>query len=60
MGNGLVAVASGLFTTFTPSTPAGQWIGYQVLGGFGRGLVMQLVWRHNTRTTQLEVLSLTS
>lgn len=43
VGNSFVAIASGLFTTFAPSTTTGEWIGYQILGGIGRGFVMQLV-----------------
>ncbi|EPE10580.1 mfs transporter [Ophiostoma piceae UAMH 11346] len=43
VGNSLVSIASGLFTTFTPSTSTGQWIGFQILGGVGRGFVMQLL-----------------
>ncbi|CAK7201788.1 hypothetical protein SEUCBS139899_004503 [Sporothrix eucalyptigena] len=42
-GNSFVAIASGLFTTFSPSTNTGEWIGYQILGGAGRGFVMQLL-----------------
>lgn len=42
-GNALVLVASGLFTTFRPSSSSGKWIGYQILGGAGRGFVMQLL-----------------
>lgn len=29
-------------TTFNPSTPTGQWIGYQILVGIGRGFVIQI------------------
>ncbi|KAJ9144275.1 MFS multidrug transporter [Pleurostoma richardsiae] len=43
IGNAFVAIASGLFTTFTPSTGAGSWIGFQILGGVGRGMIMQLL-----------------
>ena len=32
-------------TTFTPSTNAGKWIGYQILVGAGRGLALQMVRR---------------
>ena len=42
-GNALVLIASGLFTTFRPDTSSGAWIGYQILGGAGRGFVMQLL-----------------
>ncbi|KAE8552715.1 hypothetical protein EYB25_004094 [Talaromyces marneffei] len=38
----LSAVALGLLSTFSPTTSAGEWIGYQVLLGFSRGLGMQM------------------
>lgn len=37
----LTAVASGLFTTFTPDTPQPRWIGYLALAGLGAGLGFQ-------------------
>ncbi|KAL1895631.1 hypothetical protein Sste5346_005100 [Sporothrix stenoceras] len=37
----LMSVAAGLLTTLQPDTPAGRWIGYQILYGFGMGLVFQ-------------------
>ena len=42
-GNILVAVGAGLTSTFTPETPTSSQIGFQVLLGAGRGLVMQLL-----------------
>ena len=42
-GNALVAISYGLFTTFKVTTGSGEWIGYQVLSGFGRGLALQMV-----------------
>jgi hypothetical protein len=39
----LAAVGNGLFATFTQSTTTGEWIGYQIVGGFGRGFGMQIV-----------------
>ncbi|KFY10184.1 hypothetical protein V491_07779 [Pseudogymnoascus sp. VKM F-3775] len=38
----LAAISSGLIAAFTPSTTVGQWIGYQILSGAGRGLGMQI------------------
>ncbi|OAP64273.1 hypothetical protein AYL99_00245 [Fonsecaea erecta] len=38
----LTSIGSGLMTTFTPSTGAGPWIGYQILAGTGRGSVVQM------------------
>ena len=43
VGCALTAMGAGLMTMFTPSTPAGKWIGYQILIGAGRGLSMQVV-----------------
>ena len=39
----LLSVGSGLMATFSPSTPTGKWIGYQILYGAGRGLGLQMV-----------------
>ncbi|KAF2248131.1 MFS general substrate transporter [Trematosphaeria pertusa] len=41
-GNAATAIASGLMTTFIPSTSSGKWIGYQIIGGVGRGIAMQM------------------
>ncbi|PMD37795.1 efflux pump [Hyaloscypha variabilis F] len=41
-GSMLVAIGSGLITTFLPNTGAGQWVGYQLLAGIGRASVMQM------------------
>lgn len=37
----LTAVGAGLFTTFSTHTPIGQWIGYQIIYGFGLGACTQ-------------------
>ncbi|KAI8629003.1 MFS general substrate transporter [Xylariaceae sp. FL1651] len=42
VGNTLAAVGLGLITTFTTETDLVRVLGYQVIMGFGRGLVMQL------------------
>jgi hypothetical protein len=42
-GNALVAIGAGLFATFTPWTSDGEWIGYQIIAGGGRGVITQLV-----------------
>lgn len=36
-----MAIGSGLFTTLTGSTPSANWIGYEILYGFGVGLGLQ-------------------
>ncbi|CAG8975255.1 hypothetical protein HYALB_00007955 [Hymenoscyphus albidus] len=38
----LMAIFAGLITTFSVDTSTGQWIGYQIIGGFGQGLAMQM------------------
>lgn len=43
VGGSFAAVGYGLISTYTPTTPASKWIGYQILGGIGRGLSMQMV-----------------
>ncbi len=42
-GNVLVAIGAGLTSTFTRLTPLGEELGFQVLLGAGRGLVLQLL-----------------
>ena len=37
----IMSIGAGLITTFTPSTGHAEWIGYQVIFGFGLGLGMQ-------------------
>ncbi|KAJ4537461.1 hypothetical protein HRR83_002686 [Exophiala dermatitidis] len=41
-GSMVSSIGSGLMTTFTPSTGAGPWIGYQILIGVGRAPVLQM------------------
>jgi len=40
-GSVLMAVATGLITTFAPDTPPVKWISYQILYGLGIGLAFQ-------------------
>lgn len=40
-GSVLMAIGSGLITTFTIYTTAPHWIGYQILFGYGNGICMQ-------------------
>lgn len=37
------AVGSGLLSLFVPDTPTGEWIGFQIISGIGRGTAMQMV-----------------
>ncbi|KAI9640536.1 hypothetical protein NHQ30_010834 [Ciborinia camelliae] len=41
-GSGLTAIGSGLISRFTQQTNTGIWIGYQIIGGVGRGLALQM------------------
>lgn len=41
VGSVLMAVATGLYTTFSPTTPPSEWIAYQILYGIGVGLAFQ-------------------
>lgn len=40
-GPPIMAIGAGLLTTFKVDTPSGQWIGYQIIFGFGCGICMQ-------------------
>lgn len=37
------AIGTGLYSLFTPTTSAGEWIGIQIFAGAGRGLGVQMV-----------------
>ena len=43
LGGLISSVGSGLCTTLIPSSPIGQWVGFQVLSSFGRGIALQVV-----------------
>jgi hypothetical protein len=43
MGGVLTSIGIGLMSTFTIHSPARTWIGYQILAGAGRGMMMQIV-----------------
>lgn len=36
-------IGVGLLTTFKVDTSTAKWVGYQLIGGFGRGLGFQMV-----------------
>ena len=42
LGAVVSAIGYGLISTYTPSTPTGKWIGYQILAGAGNGLAFQM------------------
>lgn len=50
------AVSNGLYSTFSPTTPTAQWVGYQILNGIGRGFGMQMV-RHPQSSCPVAVLT---
>lgn len=41
LGTVLMAISTGLYTTFSPTTPPSEWISYQILYGIGVGLAFQ-------------------
>jgi hypothetical protein len=42
LGSALSTIAAGLFYTLSPTSSNGQWIGYQILAGFGIGMCSQI------------------
>ncbi|EPE04209.1 mfs transporter [Ophiostoma piceae UAMH 11346] len=41
-GSVFFIIGAGLYTTLQPGTPTANWVGYQILSGFGRGLGFQM------------------
>ena len=41
LGAVLMAISTGLYTTFSPTTPPSEWIPYQILYGIGVSLALQ-------------------
>lgn len=46
----LLTISAALMSTFEVDTTSGKWIGYQILGGFGQGLGLQMVGSLLSRT----------
>ncbi|KAJ5959964.1 Major facilitator superfamily domain general substrate transporter [Penicillium vulpinum] len=42
LGTGLMSIATGLFSTFSQTTPHQQWIPFQVLHGLGVGMTLSM------------------
>jgi hypothetical protein len=42
IGSATTSIDAGLLSTFSTSTTTGQWIGYQIINGAGRGMLMQM------------------
>lgn len=58
VGSALQAIGYGLQSTFGPHTSTGKWIGYQIIGGVGRGLGIQVPFlsiQHNLSPTDMPV-----
>ena len=43
MGNALQVISYGLFSTLKVTTGTGEWVGFQLLAGAGRGMAIQMV-----------------
>ncbi|EER29136.1 Major Facilitator Superfamily protein [Coccidioides posadasii C735 delta SOWgp] len=54
LGSIFAAVGPGLMVTFNFNTPRAQWIGYQVLGGVGRGMALNMSVIQNRLPAALE------
>lgn len=53
-------VGSGLLTTLSPNSPSAEWIGYQVIQGFGQGFGLQiplLAVQHNSTKEDVSILT---
>ncbi|KAF3764978.1 MFS general substrate transporter [Cryphonectria parasitica EP155] len=42
VGGSLGAIGSGLFSLFQPDTPTGEWVGFSIITGLGRGIALQM------------------
>ncbi|CAK7201392.1 hypothetical protein SEUCBS139899_004096 [Sporothrix eucalyptigena] len=57
-GMAISSIGTGLLSTLSPTTPAGHWIGFQILAGAGRGMVFQspfLAIQHAVNPKQVSV-----
>ncbi|KAL4901520.1 major facilitator superfamily domain-containing protein [Aspergillus multicolor] len=59
IGSSMLCIASGLYTTFIPSTSSNKWIEFQILQGLGCGFAAQmaLVTVQNVLKTQPGIVS---
>lgn len=46
----LVSISNGLLSTLTPASSTGDWVGFQIFGGAGRGCGLQMVSSITRRT----------
>jgi MFS family permease len=56
VGAAIATIACGLFCTFDGDTSTGKWIGYQLLGGVGNGLGVQvpmIIAQANSKTSDM-------
>ncbi|KAI0177899.1 major facilitator superfamily domain-containing protein [Pestalotiopsis sp. NC0098] len=42
VGGALGCIGSGLFSLFQPDTPTGEWVGFSIIAGLGRGASLQM------------------
>lgn len=47
VGGALGCIGSGLFSLFQPDTPTGEWVGFSIIAGLGRGASLQMVRCHS-------------
>lgn len=59
-GAAIATIACGLFYTFDGDTSTGKWIGYQILGGFGNGLGVQVPMITAQGNTNTEDMAMTT
>lgn len=43
VGGALNCIGSGLFSLLQPGTPTGEWVGFSIISGLGRGASLQMV-----------------
>ncbi|KAH6675189.1 putative MFS multidrug transporter [Halenospora varia] len=58
VGSMLVSISNGLLSTLSPETSTGKWVGYQIIGGVGRGLGMQppiIAVQNNLQPAQIPI-----
>ncbi|KAF2031502.1 efflux pump protein [Setomelanomma holmii] len=54
----IMAVGNGLVSTFTATTTVGQWIGFQIVLGVGRGAGLQTAGSLTPRSNELPLISI--
>jgi hypothetical protein len=57
-GSIILAVGNGLVSTFSPTTSVGKWVGYQIVMGVGRGIIVQIVSIPRGKTLGRELIDI--